>query len=862
MAAEKEEVMDDSSASSDHDSEEDDLESELHAKLKALDERLSANAYDYQAHVDKVDVLKSQGELDLLRVARESFAALYPLAPDLWLAWLRDEQGLATSADEKEAVFNLFERAVKDYVAPEVWLEYCQFSLCGLGSAEGVQRARDIFERAVAAVGINVAKGALIWEAFREFETALLSLMDNSENHSDKEKDEQKAKIDKLFRRQLTVPLLDMDSTLEEYRDWLSGGFVDQCVTASFRSARKMLEEREDLENRLLQTSEDAERRRSAYDAYLKVELNCGNPARVQCLYERMVTDQCLETRVWSEYLNYLKREIKIDEVLLKVHERSVRNCPWSADLWISYLQTLESLSRPQTDVVRLFEQALEVGSFDEGPSGFLNIWLAFIDYKRRSLDLDDEKSQEVLREIFVRALNHLTSVGADPDCRVARYWATLEGDHFKAMDEARRIWADVLAATDARADLCLENLQLEKMCGDTKHLRKLFPRLLDKCQDWPEKVGEAWVQFEREEGSLPQFLEAKEKVQSRVAKAKEVREQQAEAKKDKMKARKVKKTTYAEQKRDGAKRKVEEPELKREGTKRKAEEPDQKGDEDSAFKVPLPPPVEKKAKIEPPPGYVPEKADDADRNSRTVFISNLDYAVGESELRSMLESSGEISELRLVKTPAGKSKGFAYVEFTSRSSVDAALARDRELLGGRPVFISEKTDNPSSRPHAFKYETALEKNKIFVRHLPPSHATSEEMEKLFGNFGCIKSVRLPTYRNGHSKGIAFVEFEEEKSANAAVTMTDGTVLGGKEISVAISNPPPRKTATPTSAVSLGSGSRKEGRLQQGLFVPRALQVRPASATKATAAKDANKNGAEKEQPKTNQQFRNMLLGT
>ena len=116
-----------------------------------------------------------------------------------------------------------------------------------------------------------------------------------------------------------------------------------------------------------------------------------------------------------------------------------------------------------------------------------------------------------------------------------------------------------------------------------------------------------------------------------------------------------------------------------------------------NGFKMPLAPPKQapaKKAAVAPPPGYPgprgngeegeavgqpaakrPRMADE-DNNSalteeqrkklRTVFLSNLDFEVDEVEIRDLLSSTGPVVEVRLVKHPNGKSKGFAFVEFAT----------------------------------------------------------------------------------------------------------------------------------------------------------------------------------------------------
>lgn len=61
------------------------------------------------------------------------------------------------------------------HTGPDIWLEYAQYSIGGMGSPGGIDRVRSIFERAVTAVGLHMTKGQMVWEAYREFENAILS---------------------------------------------------------------------------------------------------------------------------------------------------------------------------------------------------------------------------------------------------------------------------------------------------------------------------------------------------------------------------------------------------------------------------------------------------------------------------------------------------------------------------------------------------------------------------------------------------------------------------------------------------------------------------------------------------------------
>lgn len=60
--------------------------------------------------------------------------------------------------------------------AVEVWLEYLQFSIEYIGKdEEKLDKVRQLFERALIAVGMHVTKGAIIWEAYREYENMILT---------------------------------------------------------------------------------------------------------------------------------------------------------------------------------------------------------------------------------------------------------------------------------------------------------------------------------------------------------------------------------------------------------------------------------------------------------------------------------------------------------------------------------------------------------------------------------------------------------------------------------------------------------------------------------------------------------------
>jgi RNA recognition motif-containing protein len=128
-------------------------------------------------------------------------------------------------------------------------------------------------------------------------------------------------------------------------------------------------------------------------------------------------------------------------------------------------------------------------------------------------------------------------------------------------------------------------------------------------------------------------------------------------------------------------------------------------------------------------------------------------------------------------------------------------------------MFISQCEDKSLNIGGSkFKYSHSLEKNKLFVSNLP-FDTTKEQLEEIFKAFGKLKEIRVVTHKSGKSKGLAYVEFDDEASASKAILQTDNMLIGEFQISVAISNPPKKNLTSDDSdrlTTSLGSGTVKQ----------------------------------------------------
>ena len=163
-----------------------------------------------------------------------------------------------------------------------------------------------------------------------------------------------------------------------------------------------------------------------------------------------------------------------------------------------------------------------------------------------------------------------------------------------------------------------------------------------------------------------------------------------------------------------------------------------------------------------------------------TLFVGNLPYDATKDALMELFSSFGSVQNVRLVTDQrTGRSKGFAYVVFTTDGAVDDAInAGDLELSGrtlkvdranARPVASdSQKFNRASSSAPSSPGTSSPPTPTLFVGNLAFS-VTESMLRDAFASYGEIVSCRIPTNaEDGRSRGYGFVQFSETASAVAA----------------------------------------------------------------------------------------------
>ncbi|CAI9556205.1 unnamed protein product [Staurois parvus] len=89
-----------------------------------------------------------------------------------------------------------------------------------------------------------------------------------------------------------------------------------------------------------------------------------------------------------------------------------------------------------------------------------------------------------------------------------------------------------------------------------------------------------------------------------------------------------------------------------------------------------------------------------------------------------------------------------------------------------------EKANTPAEKTKNAENKKERDARTLFVKNIPYS-TTSEDLQEIFEN---AKEIRLPTSKDGASKGIAYVEFNTEAEADKAIEEKQGTEVEGRSI--------------------------------------------------------------------------------
>lgn len=95
---------------------------------------------------------------------------------------------------------------------------------------------------------------------------------------------------------------------------------------------------------------------------------------------------------------------------------------------------------------------------------------------------------------------------------------------------------------------------------------------------------------------------------------------------------------------------------------------------------------------------------DKIDHDSLSIYIGNVDYSATEEELRDAFLECGDIVRVTIIKNmKTGHPKGAAFIEFTKKDGVNAAMDLNGKEVKGRQMIVTMKKPRPDPRERDYE---------------------------------------------------------------------------------------------------------------------------------------------------------------
>nr|CAB3264622.1 polyadenylate-binding protein 2-like [Phallusia mammillata] len=107
---------------------------------------------------------------------------------------------------------------------------------------------------------------------------------------------------------------------------------------------------------------------------------------------------------------------------------------------------------------------------------------------------------------------------------------------------------------------------------------------------------------------------------------------------------------------------------------------------------------VEKQITMSPPGSAAlsfPTLEERVEADARSIYVGNVDYGATAEELEQHFHGAGSVNRVTILCDKfSGHPKGFAYIEFADKESVETASALDGTLFRGRQLQVHAKRTN------------------------------------------------------------------------------------------------------------------------------------------------------------------------
>ncbi|KAK6522577.1 Multiple RNA-binding domain-containing protein 1 [Arthrobotrys megalospora] len=173
-----------------------------------------------------------------------------------------------------------------------------------------------------------------------------------------------------------------------------------------------------------------------------------------------------------------------------------------------------------------------------------------------------------------------------------------------------------------------------------------------------------------------------------------------------------------------------------------------------------------------------------------SLFIKNLSFGTTQEKLKDLFSPLEGFLAARIKMKPDPKnvgkslSMGYGFVEFKSKLFADAAAgAMNGYFLDGHKLEVrgSHKGDDAAAERKKADLRKNAAGTKIIIKNLA-FEVSEKQIRSLFGQYGKLRSVRVPKKFNRTSRGFGFAQFVSVREAENAMEALRHTHLHGRPL--------------------------------------------------------------------------------
>lgn len=176
------------------------------------------------------------------------------------------------------------------------------------------------------------------------------------------------------------------------------------------------------------------------------------------------------------------------------------------------------------------------------------------------------------------------------------------------------------------------------------------------------------------------------------------------------------------------------------------------------------------------------------------VFVKNIEPAITDEDFEKAFASFGKITSAKLERDAKGASKGFGFVCFETHEAASSAVTEMHgKQLGKKEVYVARaQSKDERARELKSAYGASPLTGAPIARspNLYVKNLADEVDEKIltleFSPYGTITSIAVMRDEKGISKGVAFISLKTMEEASEAIAKTNGKMLCGKPLYVAL----------------------------------------------------------------------------